>query len=237
MSSLKAILFCLLIPAVGACATGKSPSRASRDAELATSSSSKVRKARPARGKAAAAAAAKPQTTQPSSVQPHQAPGRAAPGQTITATATPQFLPNQTIARAKFEPTPDGKVVVASMRSARTISMFYRLDLRRDNVHARELARILDGRQQELRECYTDRLDKTPALRGQIVFAFELSKQKRSMLNIQRTGGSLGDKQVADCLRKELEGLAFSLPNDMRGTLAYDFDAFVSGSPFVASNP
>ena len=41
--------------------------------------------------------------SQPSSVQPQPAPG-----QSITATAAPQFLPNQTIARAKFEPTPDG---------------------------------------------------------------------------------------------------------------------------------
>jgi hypothetical protein len=235
MNSRNALLVCLLIPTLGACATGGSqsgrPARA-RDSDLAsTSTPTKVRKARPARGKAAAAAAAKT-STQPSSVQP-QSPAPAP----ISAMATPQFLPNQQIQRAKFEPTPDGKVVVATLRSSRTISMFYRLDLRRDNVHAREMARILDGRQSQLRECYTDRLDRAPALRGQLVFAFELSKAKRSMLNIKRTGGSLDDKQLADCLRKELEGLAFKLPNDMRGTLAYDFDAIVTGGPFMASNP
>lgn len=106
----------------------------------------------------------------------------------------------------------------------RQISMFFKLDLMRHNVHAPSIAQVLQVYDAPFRLCYTDRLEVNDALKGDVTFTFLLSKSTGTMAKIKQTGGSLNDPKLAQCLYYELAQIQFPVPENMIGELTYIYD-------------
>jgi hypothetical protein len=102
--------------------------------------------------------------------------------------------------------------------------MFYKLDLMKHNDHAKAIAGVLTVYDPNIRKCYTDRLDDNDSLKGDVKFTFLLSKQTGTMAKLKRTGGSLGDPKLAECMYYELSQIQFPVSENMIGELTYTFD-------------
>jgi hypothetical protein len=112
----------------------------------------------------------------------------------------------------------------------RQISMYYRMDLLRDNAHAKDMATIMHIYDAPVRACYVDRLDSQPALRGDVDLSFAMSKNSGGMERIRHVGGTLKDPQLVKCLKRRLAEIPFQPPRNMQGKLRYRFDSSTSGA-------
>lgn len=123
---------------------------------------------------------------------------------------------------------PETQVPIASYRLARQISMFYRLDLRKDNAHSLRVAAAMREHDNVLRDCYMKRLDDSPQLRGNVELTFALSKTAQAFTEINHVGGSMKDKSLVGCLKQRLAEIPFSPPHDIHGSLNYSFNYTIS---------
>ena len=119
---------------------------------------------------------------------------------------------------------PGTQVPIASYRLARQISMFYRLDLRKDNAHSQRVATAMREHDNVVRDCYMKRLDDSPQLRGNVELTFALSKTAQAFTDINHVGGSMKDKSLVGCLKQRLAEIPVSPPHDIHGSLNYSFN-------------
>ncbi len=112
----------------------------------------------------------------------------------------------------------------------RQISMFYRLDLKRDNAHSKAMAAIMHIYDAPVRACYVDRLDSLPTLKGDVDLSFAVSKESGGMEKIKHVGGTIKDPQLVKCLKRRLADIPFQPPRDLQGKLRYRFDSMSSGA-------
>lgn len=112
---------------------------------------------------------------------------------------------------------------LAKRQISRQIGVFYRLDLKRHNMHAPTIAAALRSSDDSVRSCYIDRLEVQPRLSGRMVFSFRLSETRSHMDQISHLSGSMRDTKLAACIRDKLANLNFRVPGEMRGTLTYQF--------------
>ena len=112
----------------------------------------------------------------------------------------------------------------ASYTIRRQISMFFALNLFRDNASARGVADILKVYDPQMRGCYTDRLEEADGLRGTVQFKFVLSKQNGGIRGLKHVGGTLADPPLVKCLFDTLSGMNIPVNSNMIGELTYTFD-------------
>ena len=106
----------------------------------------------------------------------------------------------------------------------RQVSMFYRLDLFRHNHHGRAVATTLDGFDAKLRQCYLDRLEWNDTLRGDVKFSLLISRESRTITKLKRSGGSLTDPKLTECMYHVLMQAQFPVAETMIGELTYTYD-------------
>jgi hypothetical protein len=112
----------------------------------------------------------------------------------------------------------------ATVTFTRQIAMFFKLDLMKHNQHAKAIANVLSVYDPPLRKCYSDRLEESDNLRGDVQFTFLLAKRTGTMAKLKNTGGSLSDPKLAACLYGELAQIQFPVPENMVGVVTFTFD-------------
>lgn len=125
--------------------------------------------------------------------------------------------------------TPD-PMELGTYNVTRQISMYYRLDLLRDNVHSRAMSEIMHIYDAPVRACYVDRLEAKPALKGDVDLSFAISKERGGMQRIQHVGGSLNDPVLVKCLKRRLAEIPFQAARNMQGKLRYQFNSMATGA-------
>ncbi len=108
--------------------------------------------------------------------------------------------------------------------TTRQISMFFRLDLYKDNAFNSDVIQALQGFDSKLRGCYTGALNENNALRGNIVLKLLISEKTGTIRQIRRSGGSLVDGGLTNCLVKELLQIPLPVRKNMIGELSFMFD-------------
>jgi hypothetical protein len=141
---------------------------------------------------------------------------------------TRDSIPRPELRLADTLPRPPRLTTIATYKVNRQVSVFYKLDLAKDNRYAQAMATLLRQQEDKIRACYMQRLDATPQLKGQIAFSFVVSKTGGSMDRIKRIGGSLDDPRLNACLSRELAKVPLNPPRDMRGKLLYQFNVVES---------
>ena len=106
----------------------------------------------------------------------------------------------------------------------RQISMFFKLDLLRQNRFAKSVGDVLSTYDANMRKCYTDRLDFNDELRGDVRFTFLLAKASGTMIKIKATGGTIADPKISECIYMELSHMQFSVAENLVGELIYTYD-------------
>lgn len=109
-----------------------------------------------------------------------------------------------------------------TITSTINISMTYALNLFRNNHHARRLIKIFDAADPQIRQCYTDRLESRPSLKGKIKFRFLISRHSRSMKALKKAGG-MEDPKLTSCIYYKLGALTFPVNKNMIGEVTYFF--------------
>jgi methionine-rich copper-binding protein CopC len=112
----------------------------------------------------------------------------------------------------------------ATVSFTRQIAMFYKLDLFKHNRYGKQISEVLAVYDSNLRNCYTSRLDYNDRLRGEVKFAFILSKQTGTMTKLKPAGGTANDPKLVECMYFELGQIQFPAPETMIGELTYTFD-------------
>jgi hypothetical protein len=120
--------------------------------------------------------------------------------------------------------TAQARNVVAVVKTSRLIDMRYMLDLFEHNSKAKVVSEILDKRDSNIRECYSDRVASAPGLKGTITFGFRLSRRTPGLHAIQRTGGSINDAFLESCIAAELQRIPLATYVSGRGELRYSFN-------------
>lgn len=115
----------------------------------------------------------------------------------------------------------DARIVV---RSVEQIGMFYGLNLFKHNHFAQKMMAVLEGDDAKMRECYTDRIAVKSGIRGDLKFRFILSKLSKGMKGLKRSGGSISDPKLVECVYYRLGGLTFPVNTNMIGEVTYQFD-------------
>lgn len=114
----------------------------------------------------------------------------------------------------------------AVVTQSRSISMVYKMDLRRYARYNRSVLPVLQGHDARLRTCYTDRLEDNGDLGGTVSFHFILAKENGAVRKIKHTGGTLKDRKMIRCLYYELAQLHFPVRAPIAGQLTFQFRAF-----------
>lgn len=117
-----------------------------------------------------------------------------------------------------------GANMLAVVKTSQLIDMRYMLDLFEHNSKARGVAEILDKRDRDIRECYSERVRADPSLKGTLTFVFRLSRTVPGLHAIQRKGGSINDAQLEACVVNELARIPLVAYVTGRGTLRYKFN-------------
>jgi hypothetical protein len=129
-----------------------------------------------------------------------------------------------------MDPEIPDPMAIGTYSVTRQISMFYRLDLLRDNEHSKDMAAIMHIYDAPVRACYVERLDDQPWLKGDVDLSFAMSKQSGGMEKIRHVGGTLRDPALVQCLKRRLAEIPFQPPRDMRGKLRYRFESSSPGA-------
>lgn len=108
--------------------------------------------------------------------------------------------------------------------ATRQIYMTYRLDLLNDNLFNKEIMAAMTGSDANFRSCYSRAVNGNTALRGNIVFKVLLSDKTASIRKVWRSGGSLTDGGIAECLVSELMQISLPIHKNMIGELTFMFD-------------
>ena len=112
---------------------------------------------------------------------------------------------------------------LGSYTVSRKISMYYKIDLKKDNRWSPYVAAALRRHDGRMRACYTERLNSQPLLRGEVSVAFRLERGSKAAKETTRVGGSIKDISLTDCLRQRLTEISFDPPKDMNGLITWEF--------------
>ena len=116
---------------------------------------------------------------------------------------------------------PDASVAIAAYSYIRQVAMYYAVDLKSVNEFARDVSQTIKDNDALLRQCYSNRLDETPNLKGNIVY--EIHLYRNYPVRVAKIGGSISDKRLESCLTNKMKSLAFNPQKNMGGTVTYQF--------------
>ena len=108
--------------------------------------------------------------------------------------------------------------------TTRQILMTYRLDLLNDNSLNKDVMGALTGFDANFRSCYSRAVNGNTSLRGNIVFKVLISDKTGTIRKLRRSGGSLTDGAVTECLVTELMQIPLPVRKNMIGELTFMFD-------------
>lgn len=111
----------------------------------------------------------------------------------------------------------------AVMRSTRTIGMFYKLNLFRQNHYASTVIGVIQSNDPDLRTCYTDFLDRGSAGQGTISYTMLLSNSTHSIKTLKVKQAEIKDERFLECLYYKLMALSFPIKESMIGELSLIF--------------
>ncbi|WP_141733710.1 hypothetical protein [Oligoflexus tunisiensis] len=111
----------------------------------------------------------------------------------------------------------------AVFRSTRTIGMFYKLNLFRQNHHAPKVIGVLQSNDPDIRTCYTDFLERTAPAQGTITYTMLLSHQTHSIRSLKVKQSQIKDDRFLECLYYKLMALSFPIKESMIGELSLIF--------------
>ncbi len=111
----------------------------------------------------------------------------------------------------------------AVLRSSRTIGMFYKLNLFRQNQSANSVMGVIQSNDPDLRSCYTDLLDRAPPTQGSMVYTMVLSNQTQSLKTLKIKKADIQDPKFSECLYYKLMALSFPVKESMIGELSLIF--------------
>ncbi len=110
-----------------------------------------------------------------------------------------------------------------TLSTTRHISMTFRLNLFQHNYFAKAIGANLNVYDSNLRQCYTDALERVASLAGNVDFSIILSKNTGNIRKITHKGGSIRDSRVVECLMFNLQSIQFPLKDNMVGELSFEF--------------
>ena len=98
-----------------------------------------------------------------------------------------------------------------------------------------DTGKVLATRNNEIKACYDGVLKGTPTAAGKVTVKFEVETEEGKLVNISvDKAGTTAPDAVADCVKKNIEGLKLSPPDKKTGdaTWVYEFNA--GGAPMAA---
>lgn len=111
----------------------------------------------------------------------------------------------------------------AVFRSTRTIGMFYKLNLFRQNQYAPTVIGVIQGNDPDLRSCYTDFLDRGTVGQGTLTYTLLLSNQTHSIKSLKVKQTEIKDERLQECLYYKLMALSFPVKESIIGELSLIF--------------
>lgn len=123
----------------------------------------------------------------------------------------------------KVRESRDGSQLEVALKQTRIISLFYKLDLFKDNAHASELVQVFKRKDGTFRACFTKRMTRNGNAKGDVIFSFVISNKTLGIKGLRQVGGSFNDPAVIECLANEMENLRFPVERTMLGQLTWDF--------------
>jgi hypothetical protein len=116
-----------------------------------------------------------------------------------------------------------GSEIRQVFRTTRTIGMFYKLNLFRQNTFAPAMIRVLETHEADIRTCYTDYLERNPKVRGSLNYAFVYSGTTRSIRSLKIKNSDLQDGRFLECMMYKVMGLSFPVDKSLIGELSFTF--------------
>ncbi len=110
------------------------------------------------------------------------------------------------------------------IRATRSIDMRYGLDLFKMNTHARDMVRVIETNDGDIRSCYTDLLDKSPDSRGKLIYSFVYSGIDQGIKSLKIKENTIKNSEFQECLYFKLRGLTFPLRQSLAGELSFQFN-------------
>ncbi|HYX36698.1 MAG TPA: hypothetical protein VE954_26610 [Oligoflexus sp.] len=111
----------------------------------------------------------------------------------------------------------------AVFRSTRTIGMYYKLNLFRQNQYAPKVIGVIQSNDPDLRTCFTDFLDRGATGQGTVTYTMLLSNQTQSMKTLKVKQAEIKDERFLECLYYKLMALSFPIKESMIGELSLIF--------------
>jgi hypothetical protein len=118
----------------------------------------------------------------------------------------------------------DGQMLRSKSSFTQQIAMFYKVNLFRHNRYARDLMESLTAYDRNLRVCYTQALERDNAVRGDLVFQVLVSAKTGTIRQARKSGGSIKQGPMIDCLIGELQQIPMPILENMVGELTFTFD-------------
>lgn len=111
----------------------------------------------------------------------------------------------------------------AVFSTSRTIGMFYKLNLFRQNQYAPTVLGVIQSNDPDLRTCYTDLLDRVKSAQGTLTYTMLLSHQTQSAKTLKVKHSDIQDERFLECLYYKLMALSFPVKESMIGELSLIF--------------
>lgn len=111
----------------------------------------------------------------------------------------------------------------AAFSFERQISMIYKLDVGRQRQFTTKLINTIAAQDLDLRRCYMDELDKSPGLKGNVGFQFNIDGSNGSMQKIQLRSGNLRNSRLVTCLYYTMGRMQFPVSASIPGNITFYF--------------
>ncbi len=111
----------------------------------------------------------------------------------------------------------------AAYRFSRSIAMYYKLNLFRQNQFAPLVIGVIQSNDADIRSCYTDFLDRGTVEQGLVNYTMLLSNQTHSIKTLKVKQTDIKDERFMECLYYKLMALSFPVKESMIGELTLTF--------------
>jgi hypothetical protein len=118
----------------------------------------------------------------------------------------------------------DDKTLRATSSFTRQIGMFYKVNLFRHNMYARDVSGALAAFDRNLRACYLQALNQDDNLKGDLVLQILASAKTGTIRQAKKSGGSITHGGMIDCMIGELQQIPMPVQENMIGELTFTFE-------------
>lgn len=98
-----------------------------------------------------------------------------------------------------------------------------------------DTSKVLATRNNEIKACYDGILKGTPTVGGKVTVKFEVETEEGKLVNISvDKAGTTAPDAVADCVKKNIEGLKLSPPDKKTGDATWVYEFAPGAAPSAA---